>query len=699
MPLKNVWRTGQDSLNDLLLTAHPVGAPDADGNRNFFEMLPLGSGGPFARALSLGSNISQISKVSAKLDHEQGVDACHERAGRALSLSSNTSKLSNTSAKQDTEQDTDGRHERVETLHHGRNDSHGTVHHGRNDSQGTVHTMSEHEGFYHPAVRRSPRDALAASQANVSRSASGPASFQTPSDGRPMSTPETGASQMQLALQQQHDLRREDSLRADSLAMMAHEATVRHGLAIDRIKTTLGVYGDRMGQVEVHVGALQQMVRDLQAGHYGMQQDQYGIHQRLDIVNTSIGEMTLASNSTHAAIQQTNATVQQNNAATNAAIQQLVQLQSASTTPNVPQHSTFAARHHSAPGAYPGYQQYNIASGSAAPPTASSFRMTPSGSGGNSVRTPSGNALTHVNGGMTMHTPNPADDVFAPSTGSGTNGSVARFPQKEFGELVRCITMRLEGFVRAFMTVMVSTKSRNPSVQHIVQLGAIHIDHRGMAITMLEDKQMRTHLMVGIVNRWVTENIYDHPLLSHYANQQLVSQFLAVFDEEARMQGSPMTANQYAKRKQLAEDRARFALCIIQLPGFWQWAQELAHDLTDTLIREIMPLIAPAKLTQARAELYKHINEAVKLALRMRQEPKFFVTSFYRYGSRWDHKGMVQKNEEMRGLACDEAPPIWVLRVTMAPYFCEKSFTATSFSVRVLQKGEVTLCDRKTHLR
>ncbi|KAK4544898.1 hypothetical protein LTR36_003802 [Oleoguttula mirabilis] len=49
-------------------------------------------------------------------------------------------------------------------------------------------------------------------------------------------------------------------------------------------------------------------------------------------------------------------------------------------------------------------------------------------------------------------------------------------------------------------------------------------------------------------------------------------------------------------------------------------------------------------------------NEARRIVMRMRQDKKVFETAFYRYGARWDHKGVVQRNEELQSLVCDGTP-------------------------------------------
>ncbi|KAK5683965.1 hypothetical protein LTS10_003829 [Elasticomyces elasticus] len=76
------------------------------------------------------------------------------------------------------------------------------------------------------------------------------------------------------------------------------------------------------------------------------------------------------------------------------------------------------------------------------------------------------------------------------------------------------------------------------------------------------------------------------------------------------------------------------------------------------------------------------VLEAFKIGVRMRQEAKLFECVYYRYGCRWDHQQMVQRNEEMEGLACDETPPIYVVRTTMAPKVVEKSFVGVLVRLR-----------------
>ncbi|KAK5720687.1 hypothetical protein LTR15_006647 [Elasticomyces elasticus] len=72
------------------------------------------------------------------------------------------------------------------------------------------------------------------------------------------------------------------------------------------------------------------------------------------------------------------------------------------------------------------------------------------------------------------------------------------------------------------------------------------------------------------------------------------------------------------------------------------WAS--ADDLTQLIFKEVSFLCQPVN---------RVVLEAFKIGVRMRQEAKLFECIYYRYGCRWDHQQMVQRNEEMEGLACD----------------------------------------------
>ena len=314
--------------------------------------------------------------------------------------------------------------------------------------------------------------------------------------------------------------------------------------------------------------------------------------------------------------------------------------------------------------------------------------------------TPGGNrAHPAGHNGMPVEGPNAADDVFGPAVGSAGKPTPARFDQKDYHALAHALSVRVETFVRQYCIVPVSSRSADPKVQKIFELAVSHVDHKGQGVQLLENPQMRYAIVTGIVNRWLAERVWRHNLLSHHPNKPMVGTYLAAWEAEERAKADIMLVNNAATREQLAHNRVRLANNVMTLPGFWRWTQELSGNLSEALLNEILPLIPPPHLQRARGDLFKIMNEAIKIAMRMRQEPRVYEVSFYRYGVRWDYAGMVQRNPELQGQACDESPPLWVIRVTMVPYIGEKSFDEGKYSLRTVQKGEVILCERSKHLR
>ncbi|KAK5725912.1 hypothetical protein LTR15_004102 [Elasticomyces elasticus] len=315
----------------------------------------------------------------------------------------------------------------------------------------------------------------------------------------------------------------------------------------------------------------------------------------------------------------------------------------------------------------------------------------------------------------TMTTPNPGDDVFAPDQRpdrfttptrpaevyTTSRAAPAEFETKGYTEILHSTFVKAEYCARTFMIVSVgnSTKDRNAPVQDLIKSIGFYLDNIPQARYLLEKAEFRTAVITGYFNRRIGEEILTNGIFSYYPADLWSTQYAAAWDEEQRVLQSVADANNYELRQAHAENRARIAKMMSTLPGFQQWIKDAAGDLTQLIFKEVAFLCHPVNHPKALAALHRAVLEAFKIGVRMRQEAKLFECVYYRYGCRWDHQQMVQRNEEMEGLACDETPPIYVVRCTMAPKVVEKSFVSGQMFVDVLHKGEVILCDRKTNLR
>ncbi|KAK5129962.1 hypothetical protein LTR08_002679 [Meristemomyces frigidus] len=594
------------------------------------------------------------------------------------------------------ERGSDGRHPRCETIAHSRS--------GSNETVLTTDSMSDHGHFYE---RRnvSPRDSMAKYQSGRVSRASSDASVVTviPAKTTPRLLTNSQPSPHTPEHAEQDDEQLQELLRSSELS------AIRHNRMIHAIQQIVNTHDNRITTVEDQVVYLRTAVTDIQLQLQDQQEQQ----------------QTMVTRPTHSS-----------------------QLQNRPTPP-VAQQSRYAYSPQVHPGSHPqqgyqsrvmptppvfqqfqhqqGYQtrvmptppvfqqsQHQQGYQARAMPTPTVFQQSQHQQGYQARAMPTPPILQQSQLGgphsgslggpppqFAPKTPNSvpttrrqataavSDDVFRP----------ARFDQKDYSELVQSVCMKAEAAVRQYLVMPVLTSFGDPQVTHLVKLGSAHLDHRNMALKMIEDYSMRTSLVVGMLNRWIAEHIYNKPLLSMHVNQFLAGQFDVLWKQEVKGGEGPMAANRYGPREIIANERAGVANQITREPGFWKWQQELSVILTNDLVREFAPLVRHDLVGQAHNEMYRVVNEAVKIVMRMRTDDKVFMTTFHKYGSRYDSKYMVHRNPELHGQACDEDPCPWVVRVTMVPAVEEKCFKGAKFHRRLLQKGEVMLCERKSHLR
>lgn len=88
------------------------------------------------------------------------------------------------------------------------------------------------------------------------------------------------------------------------------------------------------------------------------------------------------------------------------------------------------------------------------------------------------------------------------------------------------------------------------------------------------------------------------------------------------MRGSSnaFTANDFPRRAALADKRARLVRRVVDGQNFYRWQPELTHRLTEKLVLHVLPLFRQGMIPQAKSDLYRAVNEAVKITVRMRKE-------------------------------------------------------------------------------
>ncbi|GAB1738953.1 hypothetical protein NU219Hw_g3725t1 [Hortaea werneckii] len=306
-------------------------------------------------------------------------------------------------------------------------------------------------------------------------------------------------------------------------------------------------------------------------------------------------------------------------------------------------------------------------------------------------------------GGMSMSMPSTADDVFAPGPSAPRETpkpEVAAFETKGYMDLIRAITIKTEASARSQFKRDMPTSSYDVRIQEVMRLAGVHLDSKTQAKVLLEDEVMRKHFITGVLNRWIAENIYNDDILSKFPGNTLSHYYLDAWNNERAARRDINLANHYPYRLALATRRSNLAKTLTDLPGFWKWQQDYSVELAHRMVQTFLPLITPEIVDLTYWQLHKAVNEAVKTTLRMRSEPAVFECNFFRYGSRFDVNIMFHRNEDMIGQDCSQQPSPYVVRMTVAPQIVQKNFNGgNELTVDVLQRADVWICDRKTHLR
>jgi len=310
-------------------------------------------------------------------------------------------------------------------------------------------------------------------------------------------------------------------------------------------------------------------------------------------------------------------------------------------------------------------------------------------------------------------TPDPSDDVFgnglAPTPGAPSPGKhvgvwspAAEFGKKPLPELLSSCFKKVEAALHSLpINDIAPIKGRRSSrgEHEIFKLAQEHLECNKMAYIQFEDSDERYWLMLGMLSQEVVKHIFNDSVLGRYPSRHAAA-FTRMWDveQDLRSPKNPRCVD-LVHRHKLNETRVALANTIVKTPGFWKWVQLFASEKTDEIVATFAPAFAQRHLKGLYSGLHKAVTEAIKIAIRMRQEPMIFEVFFPRHGIAWGAKFMVHRNKELVGQEITDDKPPYVVRCTALPLVKSKFFGDNTADPIVLHKAEVTVGDRKENLR
>lgn len=296
---------------------------------------------------------------------------------------------------------------------------------------------------------------------------------------------------------------------------------------------------------------------------------------------------------------------------------------------------------------------------------------------------------------------NVADDVFDDPTMRKGNGlkfffTTIGYEQKGLHEALSVCFGRVEHAVRLSPLVRMTGHVLSDAVRSVITLCQEHIEHRAEVYSMLAHKDEKYLLLSGVINSLITEKVFREATVTEFECMfQATMKMTWDAEEESRKDDVANTA----RRAWFGRQRAEIANHVVQVDGFWRWVR----DYTNTVLDSIMPKIQAAFPKNYHAALRQHlwapVNDAVRLVVRIRQDPRYFEYHFQRVGCTWDNRYMVARNPDLVGQALDNVRTPYVTRCTARPLIKVKNFDGFDGTDSTIHKSEVLLSERKNTLR
>lgn len=309
---------------------------------------------------------------------------------------------------------------------------------------------------------------------------------------------------------------------------------------------------------------------------------------------------------------------------------------------------------------------------------------------------------------MPVVVPNSSDDVFKAynfSPSPGQKYGAADFEQKSLGELLSACFNKVETAIRkvpiADVVPMDDSKPTHDQMQ-VIRLLQEHLGTKKLAYELFKDTEGRYWAMIAIISHTIVDYIFQDQIVGNNNSFGGQTYIKAFNEEQATAQYDHPRVGDIKHRHKLAEQRASSARALIRMQGFWKWIQSTTYSLTQRIVRDFA-VCFPAKCHYALTqELHKAVNEAVRIGVRMRQDPVYHDFNFPPTGTPWNSVFHVHRNQELMGqiLGDDKSP--YCVRIAMMPLIKSKSFAPNqeeTVKTTTIHKAEVIVGDRDVYLR
>lgn len=313
-----------------------------------------------------------------------------------------------------------------------------------------------------------------------------------------------------------------------------------------------------------------------------------------------------------------------------------------------------------------------------------------------------GNLTPHQKRPFQM-TPNPIDDVFAytpptPSPGPRRFGP-GDYERKSLPELLASCFCKVESAIRRFPIFNLARMNESFVRRQIIVLLQQHLGNQRLAYDVFHNKHERHWAMMAMVSHTLVDYVFKDHILGGFQGLAAECYIKAWTAEQEAARYNHAKVGDLVYRHKLAVERARCASAVVNQPGFWKWMQSLTAHNTNVIVGNLAIVFPPPCLGHVANELYKAVDEALRIAIRMLQDPTTLDISFPTTGTPWNSTFHVHRNPELIGQVLSDDRSPYCVRIACMPLIKSKSFENGKNEMTTLHRAEVIVGDRTTHLK
>ena len=302
--------------------------------------------------------------------------------------------------------------------------------------------------------------------------------------------------------------------------------------------------------------------------------------------------------------------------------------------------------------------------------------------------------------------PNKADDVFVETNPTlyhqikGNQGALVY--QKSLQELLSSCFNQVEYAVRNIPILDMVPKHRGSPTfkqRQVIKKLQDHLDAKKPAYDLFRDLEGRYWAVIGLISNNLVDTIFTQQIIDNkmtFAGQT----YIKAFEEERETaEYNHPKVNDLGHRNRLAEQRASSATALVRKQGFRKWLNSISHDMTRSIVQDLAVCFPGSVIYALTQELHKPVSEALRIAVRMRQEPNFIEYNFPPTGTPWNSKFHIHRNTDLMGQTLSDDKSPYCVQVAIMPLIKSKSFANNAVDSKIIHKAEVVVGDREELLR